>query len=113
MAQRRPPYRSKALMRFAHEHLKPAPCAICNIRMWTRLHHFGFDSGQGMKPSDHMVARLCEKCAMKYELKWRALIRDNKWTILLSFVYDSSLIVRSYLEHLEQHLVEKDDCQPW
>lgn len=56
-----------------------------------------------MKPSDHMIVRLCQECAIKHEVKWRALVRDERWPILLAFVFDSLQIARAYMAHLEQY----------
>jgi hypothetical protein len=95
------PFRSKALMNFVHRHMKPAPCAVCEIRPWRSLHHFGFDGGQGMKPSDHMLVRLCRECAQRYEVKWKAMFRDQKWALFNTFAKDAFRIVRAYIEHLE------------
>lgn len=102
IGQRQQPFRSKALMAFVHEHLKPGPCAVCGQEPWTQLHHWGDDGGQGMKPSDHLLVRLCRDCATRYELKWKALVRDGKWALFHLFAADAFAILRAYVEHLEQ-----------
>jgi len=116
IAQRQKPFRSKALMRFAHEHMKPAPCAVCFQEPWTRLHHFGHDGSLSRKPSDHMLVRLCQDCATKYEIKWKALVRDEKWVLFNLFASDAFAILRAYIEHLERrggrHVDETTEA-PW
>lgn len=96
------PRRSPALMRFAHAHCKPAPCAVCGVRPWTQLHHWGSDGGLAMKPSDHVLVRLCGECARANEVKWRALTRDNRWDLFERFAADALAILRAYTEHLER-----------
>lgn len=116
IAQRKQPFRSKALMAFVHKHMKPAPCAACFQEQWTRLHHWSHDGGKGLKPSDHVLVRLCEDCATKYELKWKALARDDKWVLFTLFTRDAFAILRAYIEHLEQggtRDVDRDDDAAW
>lgn len=113
---KRPPFRSKALMAFVHRHMKPAPCAVCFQEPWTQLHHWSHDSGKGMKSSDHVLVRLCQDCATKYELKWRALVRDSKWVLFNLFAKDAFEICRAYIEHLERGGktdVGKTDAGQW
>jgi hypothetical protein len=103
MLKKKPPFRSKALMKWVHANMKPAPCCVCDGAPWCRLHHFSADGGQGMKPSDHLVARLCQPCAVRHEVKERALVRDGRVELLLKFYRDAAAIARAYIEHLEKN----------
>jgi hypothetical protein len=109
MRQRQKPFRSKALMRYVHQHMKPAPCAACLTKPWSQLHHWGDDNGKGIKPSDHIIVRLCVDCAKKYELKWKALFRDNRYVLFNLFATDTFYILRSYIEHLESRCSSHDE----
>jgi hypothetical protein len=100
--KKKPPFRSKDLMKWVHANMKPWPCCVCEGAPWTRLHHFGPDGGEGMKPSDHLLARLCQPCAVRHEVKERALVRDGRLELLLKFYRDAAAIARAYIEHLER-----------
>jgi hypothetical protein len=114
--QHQPPFRSAALMRFAHAHLTPAPCALCGERPWVQLHHWGHDGGLARKPGDHVLVRLCGECARAHEVKWRALVRDERWDLFARFAADGFAILRAYVEHLERCAEgsgEATEGDPW
>ncbi len=98
------PWRSKRLLRFCHDEMKPALCCVCGDAPWTMLHHFGDDGGMSMKPSDNEVARVCVKCHGRYDLKRHALIRKQSFeyfSVLESFQNDALKLNRAYMEMLE------------
>lgn len=102
------PWRSAAYMRFCHQEMKPAPCCVCGERPWVALHHFGDDGGQGMKPSDSEVARVCMFCHGKWDFKRRALIRSREplaLDVLESYQDDALKLNRAYLAYLESQKV--------
>jgi len=99
------PFRSKELLKFAHEEMSPAPCCVCRERQWTQLHHFGDDGGKGLKPSDNEVARTCQRCHQRYDFKRLALIKKGTpeyLNVLESYQNDALKINRAYIEKLEK-----------
>lgn len=54
-----------------------------------------------MKPSDLYVVKLCKTCADLYEVKARALIRDERWDLLSEFLLDSMVNVQSWIKWKE------------
>jgi hypothetical protein len=93
------PYRSKAFLKFCHEH-KRGICAMCE-NPWTELHHFGADGGKGMKPSDTSVVRLCAACHKTYCFKALSLFKRRDYGTLLLFQRDALELNRAYIEYLE------------
>jgi len=55
-----------------------------------------------MKPSDYQVARLCKTCADLYEVKRRALVRDQRFEILAVFQQDALELHEGWLRRLEE-----------
>lgn len=100
MIPKNKPYRSKAFMRFCHEHMMPTRCCVCGEQA-TELHHFGDDGGQGMKPSDNEIARLCNGCHQKHGHKKRSLIRNMRYILLSEYQDDALELNRAYMKHLE------------
>lgn len=97
------PFRSKEFMKFLHEHRKNEPCANCMVRPWTQLHHFGYDGGKALKPSDLFVVRLCKKCADENEIKAISLTRNGQWELLACFLQDAMCNVEAWLIHRREH----------
>jgi len=104
------PFRSKEFMKFLHRHRKNELCARCMVRPWTQLHHFGYDGGKALKPSDLFVVRLCKKCADENEIKARALALAGKWEVLACFLQDAMLNVDAWLKYRRDRgrLTEED-----
>ena len=88
--QKKKPFRSREYMKFLHERrdLVGESCAFCS-EPWSQLHHFGSDGGQGMKPTDLKLVRLCKTCADKYEVKERTLWRMARFELLATFQGDA------------------------
>ncbi len=92
--------RSKEFMSYAHS-TKPAPCCICREKPFVQLHHFGSDGGKGLKPSDYQVARLCHGCAIRWELKRNALVKNGYYEVLAAFQQDALELHEGWLRRLE------------
>ena len=101
MIGKRKPYRSSAFLSYCHEEMRPEPCCLCGERPWDQLHHFGDDGGQGMKPSDNEVARVCYECHPKFDLKRRGLLKSGYHEVLMAFEKDALALNRAYIEFLE------------
>ena len=55
-----------------------------------------------MKPSDLYLVKLCKTCADKYEVKMRALRRDERWKLLSVFLNDAMSNVEAWLKWKEE-----------
>lgn len=99
--QKQPPYRSKRFLDFCHNETPLISCCLCGVKPWSELHHFGDDGGQGLKPSDNEVARLCSRCHRDNDHKRRALVKNGYLEILESFQNDALKLNRLYIEKLE------------
>ena len=76
-------------------------CCICKEKPFRQLHHFGSGGGKGMKPNDLDCCRVCRGCALKYEVKTTAMIRDGRWELLAMMHMDSAELKGAYIEYLE------------
>jgi hypothetical protein len=98
--QKNKPFRSKEFMRFLHSRrdIVGEGCALCD-RQWVQLHHFGYDGGKGLKPSDLYLVRLCKICADKNEIKMMALLRAGRYEELSLFLEDAIHNIECWLRH--------------
>lgn len=104
-------YRSKEFLAFVHAARRGGRCIACDDHPWTELHHCGDDGGVGLKPSDYMVVRLCEKCHHDPMLgrKLRAIRRADDHDLAADYLRDAVQSLMMWAAHVESHLVEYQD----
>ena len=104
MIEKRPPYRSAAFLRWAHEQGGCCCFAVDGRHDGPiELHHYG-DKGMAQKASDLVVARVCRRChgLVQGKRSLRTFERAGLGEVFHLMLEDNIRLLAGYVEYLER-----------